>query len=63
MLNTLKRLHGGESLKVCCQIKCERNNSKRLGENTKIQRDSAFEFICNHFKELHTGNGDDAFWR
>lgn len=66
MSNTLKRLHRGESLKIRCQIKCERNNYKRSGKNTKIQRNSAFRFICNHFKfsfhfkKLHTRNGDDV---
>lgn len=64
--NILKRLHRGESLKICCQIKCERNDYKRLGENTKIQKNSAFRFICNHFKfsfhfkELNIRNGDDV---
>lgn len=68
MLNTVRRLYKGESLKIYCQIKCERNNCKRLGKNTKIQRDSAFGFICGHikfsfhFKELQIANGDDAWW-
>lgn len=68
MANTLKRPRRGESLKICCQIKYRRNNYKRLGKNTKIQRDSAFRFICNHFKffsilrDFKLEIVDDALW-